>query len=321
MWVPAPRAVVAPSAAGVEHRVLAMPEDLDRFAAPPVFICGCARSGTTWTFDLFERHPEVHAICESWILSQTHGVTGVLTQPYWDTAERAVWQQRVDMPFGAVQLLPYEEMVRDVGALVARWMVRTANDQHRYLVAKEPLDVRATAILFPKARFIHVVRDGRNVALSMRRASESWDPTMGVGLPMEFRAEAWRRQVENVRAHREFLGERYLEIRYEQMQADVVSAMQTLFDFSEIPYSDAVLAQIRANTDLESYDETVQRSGFRGGGRNRSWREELTAREVIAFDRVAGDLLAELGYECGPQRLSSKLLPLARRRAAGPAGR
>lgn len=316
MWVPAPRNVVDPGAAGVEHRALAMPEPLDRFAAPPVFICGCARSGTTWTFDLFDRHPDVHAICESWILSQTHGVTSVLTQPYWDTAERAVWQQRVDMPFGAVQLLPYEEMVRDVGALVARWMVRTASDQHRYLVAKEPIDVRATAILFPEARFIHVVRDGRNVALSMRRASETWDPTMGVGLPIEFRAEAWRRQVENIRAHRDFLGDRYLEIRYEQMQADAVSAMRTLFDFSEIPYTDALLAQIRAKTEFDSYDEAVQRSGFRGGSRNRSWRGELTAREVIGFDRAAGDLLAELGYERAPRRLSSRLLARARRRPA-----
>lgn len=313
MWVPAPQKVVDPSAADVDASELSMPEALQRFAAPPVFICGCARSGTTWTFDVFDRHPQVCAICESWILSQTHGVTSILTQPYWNSAVRSGWQKRVDMPFGAVELLPYEDMVRDLGALVGGWLVRTASDEHRFLVAKEPLDVRAAAILFPQARFIHVIRDGRNVALSMRRASETWDPTMGVGLSMEFRAEAWRRQVENIRAHREFLGERYLEIRYEQMQADPLTAMRTLFDFSQIPYDDELLEQIRAKTELSSYDEAVHRSGFRGGGRAGGWREAFSTRDAIGFHRAAGDLLVELGYESGRRWLASTL-PGARNR-------
>ena len=298
MWVPAPEDVVGPAAAGADPAALAMPAAFERFAAPPVFICGCARSGTTWTFDLFDRHPQVKAICESWVLSQTRGVTAVLAQPYWDTDVHAGWAERVDMPFGTVQLLPYEQMVRDLGELVARWLAGTAGEEHRFLAAKEPIDVKATAILFPEARFIHVLRDGRNVALSMRRASESWDPTMGVGLPMEFRAEAWRRQVENIRAHRELLGERYLEVRYEDMQADPIAAMRTLFDFSQVPYDDALLAQIRGATDLEqSYDQAVHESGFRGGGRSGGWREAFSAREAAAFDRAAGELLVELGYE------------------------
>src|SRR4051794_6348883 len=277
MWVPAPLGIVRPTAAGVDPDVLTMPRAFDRLAAPPVFVCGSARSGTTWTFDLFDRHPEVHAICESWILSQTHGVTSVLAQPYWSVSTREAWRQRVDAPFGAIQTVPYEEVVQELGALAAGWFVRSMRPEHRFLAAKAPIDVRAAAVLFPEARFIHVIRDGRDVALSMRRASETWDPSMGVGLPMEFRAEAWRRQVENVRVHRDSLGDRYLEIRYESMRADPETALRTLFDFAEIPHGDDLLQMIRDATDLSSYGDTPRESGFRGGQRG-GWRDEFTRR-------------------------------------------
>lgn len=320
MWLPAPRTVVEPRTAGVDPGEIGNPAAFERLSAPPVFICGSARSGTTWTLDLFERHPEVRAVCESWILCQTHGVTSILSQEYWDVRARQAWAERVDVPFGAVQLLPYAEMVRDVAALVARWLVRDMSAEQRFLVAKEPLDVQAAAILFPDARFVHVIRDGRDVALSMRRASETWDPTMGVGLSMEFRAEAWRRQVESIRIHRESLGERYLEIRYEEMRTDPLEALRTLFTFSDIPYDDNLLERIRGGTDLSSYGEASRKSGFRGGSASRSWESELSWREARRFDRVAGDLLAELGYVSARNRPAARPARLSRAtRGRGPA--
>jgi hypothetical protein len=190
--------------------------------------------------------------------------------------------------------------------------------EHRFLVAKEPIDVLATSILFPEARFIHVIRDGRDVALSMRRASATWDPSMGPGLPMKLRAESWRRQVENVRVHRDWLGDRYLEIRYESMRADPESAMRTLFDFAEIPYEDGLLQTIREATQLSSYGDVARASGFRGGGKGGGWRDVFTLREALAFDMAGGRLLAELGYEV-PTRRWSPSAPWRRRSPLKPA--
>jgi hypothetical protein len=297
MWVPAPRRTVDPAQAGVEASAIGAPSAVGGLAAPPVFISGSARSGTTWTLDLFAAHPEVAAVTEPWILNQTHGVTSVMTQDTWIPQAREVWLERVGMPQAAVQLMPYEDMVRDLADLVGRWLMRAARPQHRFLVVKEPIDVRAAAVLFPGSRFINVVRDGRNVALSMRRASETWDPSMGVGLPMSWRAEAWRRQVENVRAHRDWLGERYVEVRYEDIRADVVGATRKLYDFSGIPYDDALLDRVRADTEVEAQPETARSSGFRGGGMRSGWRREFTLRDAYGFDRAAGRLLVELGYE------------------------
>lgn len=296
MWVPAAQPVVGPQAAGVSPAALSMPDAFGRFDAPPLFICGSARSGTTWTLDLFAQHPLVYTICESWILTQTHGVTAILAQSYWDLDGRARWQDRVDAPFGAVELMGYETVVRELGELVAKWMVRPAGSEHRYLAAKEPLDVAAAAVMFPEARFVHVIRDGRAVALSMRHAARTWDPTMGPDLSMAFRAEAWRRQVQSVREHAPALGERYLEIRYEDMRRDPVAAMRTLFDFGRIPYDAALLEGIRSATDLTRASDKARHSGFRGGSTNGAGGR-MSARDRIGFDRAAGELLVELGYE------------------------
>ena len=273
-----------------------MPARLGTLSAPPVFICGSARSGTTWTFDLFNGHPQVHAICESWILSQTHGVTSLMTQSYWDTDVRAEWERRVDMPFGTGQLLSYTAMVRELGDLLAGWLMRGADDR-RYLAAKEAIDVRAASILFPEARFVHVIRDGRSVARSMERASQTWDPSMGVGLSMGMRGEAWRRQVENVRAHASELGSRYLEIRYEDMRSDTTAAIRTLFDFGGIDYDDGLISEISRSTRLTSYGEGSRLSGFRGGSQGATGSRPFSLREAFDFHLAAGELLVELGYE------------------------
>jgi Sulfotransferase family len=296
MWVPAPQPVVHPGDAGIDRSKLAMPEALAPLAAPPVFITGSARSGTNFTLDLFKQHPDVCAIVESWILTQTHGLTSIFAQREWNPRASQSAFERVGMRNAAVQLLPYQDMIRELGDLLAGWLMRPVGT-HRFVVAKEPLDVPATAMLFPEARFIHVIRDGRDVALSMRAASESWDASMGVGIPMSWRGEAWRRQVENVRAHRDFLGDRYLEIRFEDIRRDVKDAARRLFEFSEIPYDEGILERVEAGTRLESYSEAVRKSGFRGRGEVGGWRSRFGVRDAIGFNRSAGDLLVELGYE------------------------
>jgi hypothetical protein len=311
MWTPAPQPPVGPEEAGVDRRRLTMPDALSRLDAPPVFITGCARSGTNWALDVFAQHPDVCAIVETWLLTQTHGVVGVFTQREWNSEVSQGAVDRVGMRHAAVQLLPYEQMVSDLGELVGGWLMRSVRDDQRFLVAKEPLDVHATTVLFPEARFVHVIRDGRDVALSMRDASESWDASMGVGLPMSWRAEAWRRQVEVARQHRDVLGDRYLEIRFEDLKRDVGAAARTLFEFAGIPYDDTVLDRVRGRTKLSNYDESVRRSGFRGRGQAGDWRSRMTLREGIGFRRAAGALLLELGYE-RDSRWLRELLPQPR---------
>lgn len=273
-----------------------MPEAFARLDGPPVFITGHARSGTTWALDLFDRHPDVCAIFESWLLTQTHGITGVFTQPQWNPEFYEGRLEELGVEHATVQLLPYEEMASELGELAARWLMRRARPEHRFLVEKSPLDIAAVAAMFPAARFVHVLRDGRDVALSMDAAAESWEPGMRRGVPLAERGRRWRGEVEEIRSFAPRLGDRYFEIRFEDLKSDFQTHARLLFDFAGVPSEDAILEHVSRETQLSSYSDASRASGFRGQGRAGGWRERFGVRDAIGFDLAAGELLVELGY-------------------------
>jgi hypothetical protein len=289
---------ISPELAGVARERLRMPEAFAPLAAPPVFITGHGRSGTTWTFDLFALHPEVCAIFETWLLGGRPSVVGVFRQPQWMPDYYSERVRDIGLEHCAVQLLPYEEMARELGELVAGWMMRAVQPGQRYLVEKGPLEIAAADAMFPEARVIHVLRDGRDVALSSANAARSWAPEMDAGRTIASFVGDWRAGVESIRAAGAPLGEqRYLEIRFEDLRADAAAAARRLFAFAGIPCDDELAQRIAAETSLSRYDPAVRESGFRGQGLAGGWRERLSRDEARAVDETAGDLLVDLGYE------------------------
>ena len=273
-----------------------MPKAFESLQGPPVFITGTGRSGTSWTLDLFDRQPEVCAIFETWLLTQTRGLTAVLSQPHWHPDYYAERLEVSGTPHATVQLVDYETAVRELGELIASWLMRPVRPEHRFLVEKGPMDIAATATMFPDARFVHVIRDGRDVSLSVEAGARSWAPAMRGGGVTD-RARHWRRTVEEIRSHRERLGERYFEIRFEDLRRDFDPTVRGLFEFAGTPSDDGAVERAREQTDLSSYSEESRKSGFRGKGSVGGWRERFTRRDAVEFERAAGALLVELGYE------------------------
>jgi hypothetical protein len=284
-----------PDQAGIAPERLSMPKAFEPLAAPPVFIAGVARSGTTWVLDLFERHPEVCAVMETWLLTQTHGVTGVFAQPQWVPEFYERQRGKTGLDHAAVQLLPYDEMAAELGELVAGWLMRAVKPGQRYLVEKGPMDIDAVAAMFPEARFIHVLRDGRDVAVSLDVAANSWAPEMRQ-TPLSLRGVHWAVGVEHARESGRALGDRYLEVRYEDLRVNFESSARKLFEFAGVPCDAALLEQIRSGTQLDAYSSASRDSRFRGNGQAGGWRERFSVREGRAFSRATGDLLVELGY-------------------------
>jgi hypothetical protein len=269
-----------------------MPAAFAALAAPPLFITGEGRSGTTMVFDLFTRHPDVHAIFESWLLTPYSGITQVLHQPQWSPEFYEQQLDSVGYPHAVTQLLPYRDAVRELGELAASWLTRGMPAEKRYLVEKTPLDVAVMPALFPGARVAHIIRDGRDVVGSVRRASESWAPEM---VPQQA-AASWRARVSEVREHGLPLGDDYAEFRFEDLRTDLETQARRLFEFARIPFSEDQQRDALAATNLDSYSQRVKESGFRGAGEVEGWRSWMTRNEGRAFDEVAGDLLVELGY-------------------------
>jgi hypothetical protein len=159
-------------------------------------------------------------------------------------------------------------------------------------VEKTPLDVTVVPALFPGARVAHIIRDGRDVVGSVRRASESWAPEM---VPRDAIA-SWRARVSEFREHGRALGDDYIEIRFHDLRADLPSQAKRLFEFARIPLSDGQLDDALSATKLEGYSAQVKRSGFRGQGRVDGWRAWMTRDQGREFDEIAGDVLVEVGY-------------------------
>jgi hypothetical protein len=158
-------------------------------------------------------------------------------------------------------------------------------------------NLRLLERLFPDALFVHLIRDGRDAALSFLSMpkglmTETWmQPRDVAAFASQWRAEVKAAQ----RLGRRVEPERYLEVRYEELVGDVESALRRISAFARLSYEPA-MADYAGNVDVSTkpHQQSLRRPPTAG---LRDWRLQMSPEDVGAFDRVAGDLLDELGYE------------------------
>jgi hypothetical protein len=171
------------------------------------------------------------------------------------------------------------------------------------------LHMDAIRRVLPEARFVHIIRDGRDAALSLRRMwfSPGWD--------IETQAAYWRNCV--LAARRAGAGRRdYAELRYEDL---IMHTRETLegvcahvglsFEPGMLSYYTRTPERLREHKGRSSPDGTkmvTQEQRLRqqeattappDPRRVLAWKEAMSRAERRRFGRVAGDLLKELGYE------------------------
>jgi hypothetical protein len=152
--------------------------------------------------------------------------------------------------------------------------------------------------VFPEARFIHVVRDGRDVAVSILAAGDSWAPQWkeSSAASVQQAAWTWRRALERLATIAPSLGDRMLEVRFEELHTDPVASYRRVFDFAGVPYDDDLLDRVREANDFDANYQPNE-AGFRRGGRVGDWTTRFSIADCLAFQLAAGGLLVELGYE------------------------
>jgi hypothetical protein len=163
--------------------------------------------------------------------------------------------------------------------------------------------------LLPEAHFIHLIRDGRDVALSWRK---TW---FSPGPDMKTLASHWKQSVMAGLSSRLDVGH-CLDVRYEDLIYDTHSVLRRICDYIAIDLHDAMFSYF--NNSAARLAEHAERRRSDGtllvvrpqrleqqrltthppdGTRALAWRTTLTSAERDEFASVAGDLLAELGYE------------------------
>jgi hypothetical protein len=150
--------------------------------------------------------------------------------------------------------------------------------------------------LFPESRFIHLIRDGRDVALSYLAAG--WGPST-----LEGNALFWKRFVSHGRLRGRQLGpSRYVELRYEDLMEEPERNVRALCSFVDLEYDQSMLEYwVRADAVIGNLRDwrAVGHQNLRLPPKQgiRDWRSQLSYRQVAVFEALAGDLLEDLGYE------------------------
>jgi Sulfotransferase family len=176
---------------------------------------------------------------------------------------------------------------------------------------KTPMYMRHLPLLeelFPTAQYVHLIRDGRDAALSFLEMPEgTFTPTWAhPRTPAQF-ACLWRREVGGARELGWRVGpERYLEVRYEELVANAEQVVRRVCAFAEISFEPAMLDYTGAiDVSGKPHQQRLLRPPTAGV---RSWRGDMARDDIAGFEAVAGDRLAELGYEVTSESRSSRAL-------------
>lgn len=321
--------------------------------APIFFVVGRGRSGTNWLMQTLNAHPEVLCKGEGRFFGrdmrreylkdmQTTGHIKAKIQPsslynalaeseylrLW--IERAVWTRDGDTD---------EQLDELTRTAIHHFLGKSLSATGKKIVGdKTPLArteiIREIATICPEARVIHIVRDGRDVAISQMH--HMWNRITDEGGIHELTSEELEKRDRYRENAQEFLGsgesifserllmetaegwntrvgaacqdgpallkDNYAEVRYETLLERPEEEFGRLFRF------------LGAQADEDTVKRCVEATSFekRSGGRERGqedtksgvrkgiagdWKNVFTERDNEVYKEIAGELLVELGYE------------------------
>lgn len=176
---------------------------------------------------------------------------------------------------------------------------------------KTPGYVRAIpriASSFPESKFVHIIRDGRDVALSL--LDVEWAPDSIVDA-----ARFWKQRVEAGRNAGRVLGsDRYVELHYETFVEAPEKETKRICTFLGLRFEEGMLDYGRKAESIIGQSSVPHRhEGLREAptkGR-RDWRHQMEPKDVFLFEAVAGDALTSFGYE----RFALEVPPAIRKQA------
>jgi hypothetical protein len=289
---------------------------------PPLFVLGVSRSGTTLLRVILDRSPGIAIPDESFfvpLLARRHR-GNVDSARFLDDLRR--------LPTLSAWGLSPADVGSHLGprthggeAIAAIFEAYAAKEQKPRWGDKTPMYMRHLPLLerlFPAAQYVHLIRDGRDAALSFLRMpagsfTRTWEHPDSAA---EF-ACLWRTEVSAARELGRRVGPtRYLEARYEDLVAGPEDTVTTICDFANLPYEPSMLDYAGSVDVSDKPHQQRLLEPLTPGVRD--WRTQLSADDVRAFDSIAGELLGDLGYELAEPRTPSgwrATLALARYRA------
>jgi hypothetical protein len=292
---------------------------------PYVFLVGCPRSGTTLLRRILDAHRDLA------LTPETHWIPRCLERGIGVTPEGFVTSELVEHLLASPKFARTRIEPAELASLLqANGPVRYADFVRGFFNLfgrvegkpmvgdKTPGYVRHLPLLhelFPKAKFVHLIRDGRDVVLSAlgwRRAPKlaARFPTWR-SHPVPTAALWWERHVRAGRQGAEALGPgSYHEVRYEALIAHTAAEVETLCSFLGLFFDEAMLRFHEGRTQ-RAPGISAKRAWLPPTPGLRAWRTEMAAEDVECFEAMSGHVLDDLGYPRGAPEPSSRARALA----------
>jgi len=283
----------------------------------PVFVIGCHRSGTALFYDsllsaggfpLYHAAPFLHStllamsgdpsvpknrekMLQIWLRSKAFRRTGLNPE---DLRSRILQECKSGGDFLRFTM---GELARRAG--VQRWADYDPDNIMYMATIKREV---------PDALFVHVVRDGRDTALSMKKQHASDDRWWAQERALYAWALLWQWTVQKGRRCGERFPDDYLEVRYEDLVREPENTLRTVGEFLD---HDLDHGRIQKNSiGRVASPNTVWKdeSSLETLNSIDRWKQKLSQSEIVALEALIGDCLEEFGYCLSAERRRSFLL-------------
>lgn len=296
-----------------------------------IFLVGMPRSGTTMVFESLAAHedlawfsnylqrlPATPSVC---MLSRLTSVSSRVRRSVRRSDQKSSWLERIrigpDEAYGVWERccgtrfrfdyllgVKADPVERDCMRAVVTSVLRYHGKPHFAAKLTGPGRIGYLSSIFPEARFVHVVRDGRAVVQSLmnvpfwRTRDRMHEPAWRNGLterdladwdrcersPLALAAVQWRRVIETTRDEAtEHAPARYAEVNYERFVVEPHRVLRSIAEFCELSQSAKACEFLRQRVELHDM--------------NRQWRERFDQREVTMLHELLCDALDTLGYD------------------------
>ncbi len=293
--------------------------------SPYLFLVGCPRSGTTLLQRMLDNHPRLA------VANDTHFIPRAIDHLPEDAGDPPLSAELIERVRGYHRFprlgLDEEAVTRAAGGqrtysgFVGALYGEFARLHGKALGGEKTPDyvkrLERLHALFPRTRIVHIIRDGREVALSaLDWATESKGPgrlPLWREEPVAVCALWWRSQVEPGRAAGSRIGPgAYIEVKYEDLVAEPERELRRLAAFLDLPYSEDMANYHRGKTRSDP-GLSAKQAWLPPTAGLRDWRTALERRELALFEALAGDLLVACGYPLGAGEIEPQTRELARR--------
>lgn len=272
-----------------------------------IFLVSAPRSGSTWLQSMLATHPMIYSGVETFFF--------VAISSFIKEIEK---KREIDVGLSAyLDDEKARSMLNNLFWQVVSCLPKPEN-KPVFFLEKTPSHVfHAQEILyiFPKAKFIHMIRDGRMVVNSVFQASKTWGGKWATqNLEREF--INWKKSVTSGREIRSLIenDNQYFEVKYENLRTDTYKYLKDIFDWLNIETDDE---QIRRIVEINSIDfmrekkqyfpsisapmtkknfQNIFPNEFIQNGNFEIGHYGLTKDQKERCDYLGGNLLIELGY-------------------------